>query len=472
MPETGLQQTQNLSLQTAITPQMQQSLQILQAPALELQQLVEQEMLENPVLEEAEPPQEEPDEPDEDDEDREFQEQFQELSQLDDDWRDYLIQTKRTSSGSSEDDERQAFLLESVTAPETLQEHLMRQLGLSFLSDEIKRATELLIGMVDDRGFLTSSIDEISFIERLPINPLAEAQRLLQSFDPAGVGAIDLRQCLLLQLQRLGKIPSLESRIVNHHLDDLAKKRYPMLAKKLGVTMDQLAGAAEFIATLNPWPGNAFRPDYNAYVEPDITVVRDTGEWLITLTKAHIPRLRISNAYKDIMADSGHTGETRRYIREKIRSGKFLIRSIYQRQETIEKIARQIVIHQEDFLLHGPAHLRPLNMTTVADTIGIHETTVSRAVNGKYIATPQGVYELKFFFTTGYQTQDGESLSNTSVKNALLQLVKNEPSGKAHSDLELVAKLWEQGIPIARRTVAKYRKELNILPSNMRRKYK
>ena len=258
---------------------------------------------------------------------------------------------------------------------------------------------------------------------------------------------------------------------MQQHLDDLAKKRYPMIIKKLGVTMEQLVKAAEFISTLNPWPGNVFRPDHNTTIDPDITVIRDQGTWSVSMNNTYVPQLRISNTYKDIMSDGKNNTETRRYIREKIRSGKFLIRSIHQRQETIEKIARQIVSHQEDFLAEGPAHLRPLNMATVADIIGVHETTVSRAVNGKYMATPQGVFELKYFFTTGYKTEDGEDLSNTSVKNALTQLVKNEPTGKALSDLELVEKLQEQGIPIARRTVAKYRKELNILPSNMRRKY-
>lgn len=476
MSDVGLQQSQNLSLQQTITPQMQQSLQILQVPAMELQQLVEQEMLENPVLEEEmqEASKEETadeQEQQQEEEERAFEREFEQLSQIDDDWRDYLIQTKRTASSSSEDAEKQAYLLESITAPETLQEHLMRQLGFSSVSDDVRQATELLIGMLDDRGFLTSPIEDIALVERLPIEPLKDARALLQSFDPVGVGAVNLSECLLLQLERLGKSTSLEARIVNHHLDDLAKKRYPMLAKKLGVTMEQLIKAAEYIATLNPWPGNVFRPDQNTYVEADITVIRDQGEWVINLNNTHIPQLRISNAYKDIMAEGGRSPETRRYIREKIRNGKFLIRSIYQRQETIEKIAREIVQHQEEFLLHGPAHLKPLNMATVADAIGVHETTVSRAVNGKYMSTPQGVYELKYFFTTGYQTDAGESMSNTSVKNALMQLVKNEPHGKAYSDLELVEKLHEQGIPIARRTVAKYRKELNILPSNMRRKY-
>ena len=481
MADVGLQQSQNLSQQQTITPQMQQSLQILQAATLDLQQLVEQEMLENPVLEEdqAEPaaeddlPEENLSEIEEDREreEREFAEEFEELARLDEDRRDELIQTQRSTGNSADAEEKHSHMLESITAPETLQEHLMRQLGLSSVPEEVRKATELLIGMVDDRGFLTSSVEDIALVERLPIDPLEDGLSLLHSFDPVGVGATDLEECLFLQLQRLGKVPSLESRIVEHHLEDLAKKRYPMLVKKLGISMEQLIKAADFISTLNPWPGSQFRPDQNTYVEPDITIKRDEGEWAIVLNNEHIPQLRISNTYKDIMAEGGSSTEARRYIRDKIRNGKFLIRSIYQRQETIEKIAREIVRHQEAFLLDGPGHLRPLTMATVADAIGVHETTVSRAVNGKYAITPQGVFELKYFFTTGYQTQDGESLSNTSVKNALLQLVKNEPAGKAYSDLELVELLKEQGIPIARRTVAKYRKELNILPSNMRRKF-
>ena len=472
MAETSLHQSQSISLQTTITPQMQQSLQILQAPALELRQLVEQEMLENPVLEDDHQETSLEDEGLSNDEfDDNFDQEFEELSRLDDEWRDYLVQTQRTRPRTSEDEEKHAFMLDSVTAPITLQEHLLQQLGLSTVDAEVQEAMELLIGMVDDRGFLASSIQDISMTERLPIQPLEEALDLLQSFDPVGVGAVDLSECLLLQLKRLGKDPSLESRIVSHYLDDLAKKRYPMIAKRLSVTLEQIVQAAEFIASLNPRPGAVFRPDHNSYVQPDITVAWYQGEWAITLNNDNIPQLRISNNYKDLMAEAKSGADVRRYIRDKIRGGKFLIRSIYQRQETIEKIAREIVQHQEAFLEEGPAHLRPLNMAKVAETVGVHETTVSRAVSGKYMKTPQGVFELKYFFTTGYQTNNGEEMSNTSVKNALLELVKNEPSGKAYSDQELVEKLNAQGIPIARRTVAKYRKELNILPSNMRRTY-
>ncbi len=472
MPETSLQQNQNLSLQTTITPQMQQSLQILQAPALELRQLIGQELVENPVLEdEYEETSLEEQGLENDDFDDDFAQEFEELSRLDDEWKDYLVQSQKVRPRTSEDEERHAFLLDSITAPITLQEHLLTQVGLTTLDDGTRQAAELLIGMIDDRGFLTSSLEEISFTERLPIEPLEDALSTIQSFHPIGVGAVDLRDCLLIQLERLGKVPSLEERLVSQYLDDLAKKRFPMLAKKLGVTIEQISRAAEFIGSLNPQPGQMFRQDRNTYVEPDVTVTKDEDEWVVTLNNHHIPQLRISNAYKDLMAEAQNGADVRKYIREKIRSGKFLIRSIYQRQETIEKIAREIIRHQGDFLEHGPAHLRPLNMAQVAGTIGVHETTVSRAVNGKYMATPQGLFELKYFFTTGYHTQAGEELSNTSVKNALAALVKDEPADKPYSDQEIVEKLNDQGIPIARRTVAKYRKELNILPSNMRRRF-
>ncbi|MDF1788320.1 MAG: RNA polymerase sigma-54 factor, partial [Verrucomicrobiales bacterium] len=287
MPDVGLQQSQNLSQQQTITPQMQQSLQILQVAALDLQQLVEQEMLENPVLEDDQPEPPADDEPaeeitpetveDREREEREFAEEFEELARLDDDWRDQMIQTQRVSTGSQEEDEKHAHMLESITAPETLQEHLMRQLGVSSIPEDVRNAAELLVGMVDDRGFLSTTIEDIALAERLPFDPLDNALALLQSFDPVGVGAYDLRDCLMIQLERLQKIPSLESRIVDHHLDDLAKKRYPMLSKKLGVSIEQLVHAADFISTLNPWPGNQFRPDQNTYVEPDVTIRREQG---------------------------------------------------------------------------------------------------------------------------------------------------------------------------------------------------
>jgi len=228
---------------------------------------------------------------------------------------------------------------------------------------------------------------------------------------------------------------------------------------------------ANNIARLNPRPGQIFATAPPNYVLPDVTVEKMDGDYQVILNGEQIPHLRISNTYKDIMAQDGNGSEVKDYIRDKIRSGKFLIRSIHQRQQTISNIAHQIVSRQRDFFGHGTSHLKPMTMKEIADAVGVHETTVSRAVSGKYMATPQGVFEMKYFFTSGYQTASGESMSNTSVKEVILDLVKNEDGNGPLSDQEIVLILSERGIPIARRTVAKYRTELNILPSNMRRKY-
>ena len=294
---------------------------------------------------------------------------------------------------------------------------------------------------------------------------------VVQSFHPVGVAARDLRECLLIQLRRIGKEHSLEYRIVDRHLEDLGKHRIPEIARRLGTTTENVQRAANFIATLDPRPGQIFAPDPNNYVLPDVTVEKISGEWQVSLNGDQIPRLRISNTYKDLMSQEGNGNEVKDYIRDKIRSGKFLIKSIHQRQQTISNIAHEIVARQRDFLDQGPSALRPLTMVQIAEAVGVHETTVSRAISGKYMATPHGVFEIKYFFTPGYQTADGEAMSNTSVKGTLAELVRGEDPHNPLSDKEIVEILVERGIPIARRTVAKYRTELNILPSNMRKRY-
>jgi RNA polymerase sigma-54 factor len=304
--------------------------------------------------------------------------------------------------------------------------------------------------------------------------PKEDFQRMLaliQSFSPRGVGARDLRECLLIQLQREGRESSLEYRIVSEHMEDLGRRRFPEIARRMGISVEEVQTAANKIARLNPRPGQVFAAAPQNYVLPDVTVEKVDGDYQVILNNEQIPHLRISNIYKDIIAQGNNGAEVKDYVRDKIRSGKFLIRSIHQRQQTISNIAHQIVSRQRDFFEHGPSHLKPMTMAEVADAVGVHETTVSRAVSGKYMATPQGIFEMKYFFTSGYQTATGESMSNTSVKEAILDLVKHEDGNAPLSDQQLVEILTERGIPIARRTVAKYRTELNILPSHMRRKY-
>jgi RNA polymerase sigma-54 factor len=468
MPEQRFDQNQSLLQQQTIAPQMQQSLQLLQTPTLELRQLIQQELVQNPTLEEesTDISLEEAGTGDEEDFDREFAE----LSQLDEEWREYMAQSRLSSPKRDDAEEKHQFVMDSIVEPVTLQDHLTNQLSFAEASPRIREIATMLIGNIGENGFLQVNLEDLCFDMGIPMPDLEAAKALIQTFDPVGIGASDLRECLLIQLERLGKHHSLEYRIVDHHLDDLARKRYPQVAKKLSVTPEQITRAAEFIATLDPRPGSRFSEDTNTYVTPDVTVERIGGEWVVTMNNEQIPRLRISNAYKDLMA-SGNGREARAYIREKIRAGKFLIKSIHQRQQTIQSIASEIVARQGAFLEHGPSRLKPMNMAQIAEKVGVHETTVSRAVSGKYMATPRGVFEMKYFFTTGYETEDGETLSNTSVKQTLAEMIGSEDPKKPLSDQRLVEELEKKGIKIARRTVAKYREELNILPSHMRRSY-
>jgi RNA polymerase sigma-54 factor len=475
--QTRLLPGQSLALQQVLSPQLQQSLLVLQTPLLELRNLVQQEMETNPVLEEL------PDEPSSDAQsegepsvDDNFKSEFEKLASLDEEWRDYMAQSANSGADgfqrSREAKDKRQFFFDSIAVQETLQQNLLGQLNQSALNAGDRKAAELIIGNIDDNGFLQSTPEEMALTSGISKEDFEKMVTLFQSFYPPGVGARDLRECLLIQLKREGKEDSLEYKIVSEYMEDLGRRRFPEIARRMGISVEDVQNAAQNIGRLNPRPGQVFAAAPQNYVLPDVTVEKLDGEYHISLNDEQIPHLRISNLYKDIIASGNTQGsEVKDYIRDKIRSGKFLIRSIHQRQQTISNIAQQIVTRQRDFLEHGPSHLKPMTMAEVADAVGVHETTVSRAVSGKYMATPQGVFEMKYFFTPGYQTATGESLSNTSVKEAILDLVKREDGNQPLSDNEIVEILSERGIPIARRTVAKYRTELNILPSHMRRKY-
>ena len=477
MAAQGMQQRQSLALQQVLSPQLQQSLLILQTPLLELRNLVQQEMETNPVLEEL-PEDSGADERSETEAsaDDNFKDEFEKLASLDEEWRDYMAQSASSNfdgrRGSKEADEKRQFLFDSIPVQETLQQNLIAQLNQTVLSADDRKTAELIVGNIDDDGFLQSTTEEMALNSGIPQDEFERVLGLIQTFYPAGVGARDLRECLLIQLRRQSKEQSLEYRIVSEHMDDLGRHRFLEIARRMAISVEDVQKTADNIARLNPRPGQVFAAAPQNYVLPDVIVEKVDGEYQIAFNNEQIPHLRISNLYKDIIASGdAQSSDTKDYIRDKIRSGKFLIRSIHQRQQTIMNIAQQIVSRQRDFLEHGPSHLKPMTMAEVAEVVGVHETTVSRAVSGKYMATPQGVFDMKYFFTGGYQTATGESLSNISVKQAILDLVKHESGSAPRSDHEIVEILSERGIPIARRTVAKYRSELNILPSHMRRKY-
>jgi RNA polymerase sigma-54 factor len=498
----GLQLSQRLTQSLVLAPQLQQSLALLQAPTLELKALVEQELQQNPVLEEAavtetdlqerltgdgeapaevadpaEPPADlqfdpateksEPQEPRQD----EFQAEFDKLVQLDQEWRDHFSQTNAPIRASAEDEERRQFMFDSIVAATSLQEMLLEQVRESQLKEEQWPIAEMLIGNIDDYGYLKATLEELTAASGVPADKIAEVLSVIQTFDPPGVGARDLRECLMLQLERSRQENTLEYRIVRDYMEALGKRRIPEISRGTACELDEVQEALERIARLEPRPGRAFLPDNDQYVLPEVFVQRSGDDFIVTNNNEHIPHLRISNTYKDLMAQGENSAEVRNYIREKIRAGKFLIKSLHQRQATILNIAKEIVKRQHDFMDKGVAHLKPLTMVQVAEVVGVHETTVSRAVSGKYMQTPQGIFEMKYFFTAGIQTATGDGVSNTSVKDMIAEIFKGEDTTKPLSDQEVVKMLKEKGIVIARRTVAKYRTELNILPSNLRKVY-
>ena len=329
-----------------------------------------------------------------------------------------------------------------------------------------------LVGNLDDRGYLAQPPADIALQTNLPYDTMLEALKLLQSFDPPGIGSQTLAECLLAQLAARGRGESLAARMLRDHFELLSRRRIPELARKLGAPADDVQAAIEEISKLDPAPGRRFAEDNNRVVVADVTVEKDGDEWKIHLNSDYIPRLRISSTYRDLIAKGTLSKDEREYLRERMRSGKFLIDSIEQRQRTIERITREIIKAQTPFFENGVSQLQPLTMTQIADIVGVHETTVSRAIANKYMKTSHGIFEFKFFFTTGYQADSGASVSNTSVKEMLADIVAVEDKSAPLSDQELVVKLQEKGLSLARRTVAKYREELGILPSNLRRDYK
>ena len=494
---------QKLAQVQVMSPQMQQSLALLQAPVLDLQGMVNKELQENPVLEEvpsedqpspdseesgeligapdqnesAEPPSDTKVDPTDESSSEpydDFQAQMEKLAELSEEWRDHFnaAQPAPMPISSQEDTEKRDYIFESLTAKGTLSDHLLEQAHLSDLDENEMEVAEVIIGNIDQNGFLQSSAEELVEAAGSDMDTVDEVLSVIRSFEPAGVGASDLRECLLLQLERLGKMESIEYLVVEKHMDALGRRRFPEIAKSISVGIDEVQDIAENIGRLDPRPGSAYEETAEQYVVPEVYVEWKDDKWEVSSNREEVPQIRISNAYKDLLSQARDSKDVREYIRGKIRDGNFLIKSIHQRQDTILRIAREIVARQSEFFDKGVSHLKPMTMSEVAEKVEVHETTVSRAVSSKYMKTPQGLFEMRYFFTGAIQTSDGgEGMSNTSVKQMLSELVENEDKAKPLSDEAIVKLMGEKKVKIARRTVAKYRGELGILPSSMRRVY-
>jgi RNA polymerase sigma-54 factor len=465
----GLQQSSQMGQQQVLSPQMRQSLEILQATALELQQMVRTELESNPVLEEEVPEEESSSNEDEGEGEGPGDVTTPEETGLSEDWETFSAEGAQTRNADF--DARRSQFLEGVTPAETLAGHLEKQLGRLALDPVQRRVASLLVGNLNEDGYLAATPEEVADEAGVETAEVIEVLHLLQTLEPAGVGARDLGECLRLQLARCGEEQSLAGRIVSGCLDLLGRKKFAEMAAELGVTQDEVRAAGAVIAELNPKPGGVFSGDVARVLSPDVIIERVGDDYEVMLARDSVPQLRISRVYRDLLGESGGAAEVRNYLRDKIRGGKFLIKSIQQRQQTILAIAREIVVRQRAFLDEGVSALEPMTMAQVAEVVAVHETTVSRAIAGKTVATPQGVYEMKFFFTTGYRSADGASVSSTSVKDVIAAMIRGEDARKPLSDQQIVERLRKEGLEVARRTVAKYREALGFLPSHLRKSF-
>ena len=485
MADTRLVQQLRLTQQLVMTPQLRQAIKILQVSRAELESLVDQELTENPVLEEQQADEKVETEPTVDGQSASeewqpdgAQPEVPEASTIDQiDWREFAENYSNDLHGSvggaasDDDDERRPALENTLVKRTVLSDHLMWQLRLSDLPDAEKELAALVIGSLDADGYLTVTVEEIAFLANVwpHLEGVESVLRRIQDFDPPGVAARDLPECLCIQLRQLGlDDESLPTRIVRDHLLMLESRRFDRLAKELGVSLEQVAEATKVISVLEPKPGRDYGDGDTRYVTPDVFIQKVGDEFVVTLNEDGMPRLRVSPFYRQML---GHNGspEAKGYIQEKMRAAAWLIKSIHQRQRTLYMVTSSIAKFQREFLVRGVSQLRPLVLKDVANDIGMHESTVSRATAGKYVHTPQGTFELKYFFTSSLRSAHGEEVSAESVKARIQAIIAKEDGRKPLSDQYIAELLGKEQVDIARRTVAKYREQLGILPSSKRK---
>lgn len=467
-----LKQSLKMSQQLVMTPQLQQAIKLLQLNHLELAELVNQEMVENPVLEEDIQERDDPLAPKKDNDTTSTTEDPNAEGQREQeiDWEKYLENYSSSPSTGPEvrrDTEDLPTYDQTLTRSDTLQEHLMWQLHMAEADDEVRRAAAAVIGNLNDEGFLSSTLEELADEEIMRFDDVEEGMLLVQTFDPLGVGARNLAESLLIQARVIFPDDKIVLRILRDHVPELEKRDYKRIARSLGVSVQRILEAMRSIAELEPRPGREFVNEEPRYITPDIYVIKDNDEYVVQLNEDGVPKLRVSNYYRKVLSGAGKGDKE--YIQEKLRSAQWLIRSIYQRQRTIFKVVESIVKQQRPFFEEGVAKLKPMILRDVAEDIGMHESTVSRVTTNKYVHTPHGTFELKFFFNSSIQQGDGD-VASEAVKQRIKAIIADENPRKPYSDSALVKMLADEDITIARRTVAKYRDMLGIASSSQRKR--
>ena len=449
--ELTIEQTQKLSM----TPELIQAIQILQFNNQELSDYIQNELLENPVLE-AEKLDSEAE--------IDIREKIAES--------DYELDTYRQWENSADDDDSDYTYEQYVSFKYTLVDYLLGQLQFSNLKGRCAEIGRYMIEAIDDNGYLTMSVEEIAETMNATTEEVEKVLDVIQTFDPVGVGARNLRECLIIQLAARGELDDETEFVIQNMLEALADNRISQIAKTLGIKNQDVQKIADKIRSLEPKPGRLYDSDENVkYIVPDVFVEKIDGEYVVTTNDTSMPRLMVSSYYNRLSAEAAKDEELNKYLNNRFNAAVWLIKSIEQRKHTIYNVATAIVRYQQDFFDYGEKHLKPLTLKQIAEEVGIHESTVSRSINGKYMQSPRGVFELKYFFTSGVASGDGTGVSSNSVKSFIKEIIDGEDPKKPYSDQEMADILKAKGIDISRRTVAKYREGMHILSSSKRRRF-
>ena len=474
-----LKQNLKLSQQLVMTPQLQQAIKLLQLSRLELAEVIRQEINENPVLEEnfdagendegnsAESSSDSADTASENSTDSNSKDDQAEF-----DWKDYVDSSISPSRGSYTFDPDREDMEPIITKRESITDHLLWQLYLHDLSDEEQRVGEYIIGNLDRDGYLKLSDVEIALNTNADPQLVGKVVRKVQSFDPVGVASRNLQQCLLTQAELLPGETGLIKEILLSHMHELERRKYQSIARSLKVSMKDVVDACDVISNMEPRPGRAFSDRDPQYITPDIYVFKVDNEYVVVLNEDGQPKLRVSSFYKNLLSDNSiNSDKAREYIQEKLRSAVWLIKSVYHRQSTIVNVMKSIIKFQRDFFDYGTAYLKPLVLRDVAEDIQMHESNISRVTTNKFVHTPHGIFELKYFFNSGISSDEGGAIASESVKNRIIDIIQSEDPCKPFSDQEIANILKGQGVNIARRTVTKYREMRGILSSSKRKKH-
>lgn len=477
MLNMGHKLVQNQSQRLMLTQKMQQALQILQYNAQELEMHVQQELETNPVLERQAPS--ESDSSDDSPSSSSSNETHDEAPATDTDFDldsyasayDQRLREGRDLSVNHDMAARRDHYQNSITKEESLSAKLMSQVGLSFEDETKYLVAESIVGDIDDRGYFGGDLSEIAVQFDMPVEDVERILYRIQRFEPVGVGARDIVECLLLQIQvEYPEEPEL-CVLVEEHLDALQQRHIPQIARAMKVPPERVEELKRMLSNLDPWPGNAYASEPTQYIAADLLVEKEDGEYVVSLTSEDSPKLQINDEYRSLAKDKKIEKEERAYLRENVEAANWLIRNVEQRQQTILKIGTAIVDVQREFLDKGVDKIKPLTLQEIADVVGVHEATVSRTTRGKYIQTPQGLFELKYFFSTGLKREFGEDQSSKSVQLKIKKIIEAEDKRKPLSDQKIADMLKKDGLSIARRTVSKYRDILNIPSTTMRREY-